>query len=55
MRYVHVLYLNQIGFTPLHWASQNGHLDVVKLLIERNAQIDVPAKVDEWVSQLSIM
>ena len=40
-----VLCLFQIGFTPLHWASWNGHLDVVKLLIKRNAEIDVPAKV----------
>ena len=38
-------FLNQTGFTPLHWASQNGHLDVVGLLIERDAQIDLPAKV----------
>ena len=40
---------NQIGFTPLHWASQNGHLDVVELLIEKDAQVDVPTKVQGWV------
>ena len=35
----------QIGFTPLHWASRNGHLDVVELLIEKDAQIVIPSKV----------
>ena len=35
----------QIGFTPLHYASQNGHTDVVELLIDHDAHIDVPTKV----------
>ena len=36
----------KVGATSLHYASQNGHLDVVKLLIERDAQvIDVQTKV----------
>ena len=38
-----------MGYTPLHWASRNGHLDVVKLLIEKDAQIDISSKVQEWV------
>jgi ankyrin repeat protein len=29
------------GCTGLHWASYGGHLDIVKLLLERNAPIDV--------------
>ena len=45
----------KVGVTSLHYASQNGHLDVVELLIERDAQIDVPAKVEEWASQSSGM
>ena len=35
----------QTGFTPLFYASESGHLDVMELLIERDAQIDLPAKV----------
>ena len=35
----------QIGFTPLHYASWNGHTDIVKLLIDHGAHIDVPTKV----------
>ena len=35
----------QIGYTALHYASQNGHITVVKLLIEHNVHIDVPANV----------
>ena len=35
----------QTGFTPLHYASQNGHTDVVELLIDLDALIDVPTKV----------
>ena len=42
----------KVGVTPLHYASRNGHLEVVELIIERDAQIiDVQTKVslDEWV------
>ena len=35
----------QVGFTPLHYASQNGHTDIVELLIDHGAVIDVPTKV----------
>ena len=31
--------------TPLHLASEEGHLPVVKLLVERGAQVNVP---DRW-------
>ena len=45
----------QAGFTPLFYAIESGHLDVMELLIERDAQIDLPAKVciyyiQEWMS-----
>jgi ankyrin repeat protein len=30
----------QDGFTPLHFASQNGHLPVVKVLVQSRANID---------------
>ena len=42
-----IRYLSQIGYTPLHYASRNGHTDVVEMLIENGAQIDVPAKVSK--------
>ena len=35
----------QIGYTPLHYASLNGHTDVVELLIDHDAHVDVPTKV----------
>jgi len=33
--------------TPLHLASQNGHLDVVEYLVNRNADINVSNKNDD--------
>ena len=35
----------QDGVSPLYMASQEGHDDIVQLLIERGAGIDLPAKV----------
>ena len=32
--------VNKTGWTPLHYASSNGHVDVIKLLIENHAYID---------------
>src|SRR4029434_2427180 len=31
---------NNDGETGLHWAAYGGHLDVVKLLLERNAPVE---------------
>ncbi|WP_425386629.1 ankyrin repeat domain-containing protein [Wolbachia endosymbiont (group A) of Barypeithes pellucidus] len=28
---------DQDGWTPLHWAVRNGHIDTVKTLIEKRA------------------
>ena len=35
----------QNGFTPLHGAAQNGHVDVVDKLLAAGAVMDVPSKV----------
>ena len=32
--------VNKTGWTPLHYAASNGHVDVIKLLIENHAYID---------------
>ena len=35
----------QEGLSPLYMASQQGHDDVVQLLLDGGARIDLPAKV----------
>ena len=32
------------GITPLHDASQNGHIEIVKLLVENGAAADAKSK-----------
>ena len=43
----------QIGFSSLHFASQNGHVAVVQLLIESQAKLDIKDNVS--VELLSCM
>ena len=40
------------GFTPLHLASQEGHTDMVSLLLEHKADVNCKAKV--WVTFLKL-
>ena len=35
----------QDGWTPLHWASYYGHLDVVKFLVEQGADKEAANEV----------
>jgi len=35
------------GYTPIHWASHRGHLDVVRELLARGAVVDA-AQDDGW-------
>lgn len=37
-------YFSQNGFTPLHLASQEGHTDMVSLLLEHKAEVNCRAK-----------
>ena len=43
-RYATFIYI-QDGFTPLHWASQNGHTDIVKQLLKAGANPHALTKV----------
>ena len=35
----------QNGWTPLHDASDEGHVEVVELLVQYNAQLDIKNRV----------
>jgi ankyrin repeat protein len=41
------------GFTPLHWASLNGHANVVKLLLASGAQTDARSQQGDTPLQLA--
>ena len=41
--------------TPLYGAAQGGHIDVVKLLIDGNAEIDCVCKVHSHVDRVTMM
>ena len=43
--YCFFVLLLQDGWTVLHWASYNNHLDVIKLLITNGADITAVDKV----------
>ena len=49
----HCQCLIQIGGTPLHYASESGNTDVVELLIDHDAHIDVPTMVHRSTSYYS--
>jgi ankyrin repeat protein len=42
------------GWTPIHWAAQNNHPGIVCLLLEKHADVNVPATFDEHKDCLAI-
>ena len=40
---------NQLGRTALHNASTEGHIEIVRLLLDRGANFDVTNKVRHYV------
>ncbi len=40
------------GWSALMWSSQNGHVDVAQLLLEKGAKVDVQGK-DGWLSLMA--
>lgn len=55
IRGYHILLTNtcmlQFGQTALHWASWNGHLAVVNILIANNADVHVTGNVGITVAE----
>ena len=47
-------FLKQCGNTPLHWASGSGETEIVKLLIEKGANIEATTNVLEHIPFLSV-
>ena len=41
--------LSQDGATPLHIASQNGHSDIVTILIKSGANINMAMNVSDYI------
>jgi len=38
---------DESGWAPLHWAARNGHEDIVKLLIDKGATIDIRTPISD--------
>lgn len=47
---IHTIIFIQEGETPLFCASLKGHVEVVKLLLERNAAVDLCNQVCKYYS-----
>ena len=47
--------LLQFSYTPLHYASQYGHVEVVKVLIDNQAGISATDNVSDYVVAVFII
>ena len=52
MNYVYIVLLHSLqnGVTPLILASHEGHKDIVEVLLNHGADVDLPSKVSVFVS-----
>ena len=52
MNYVYIVSYHSLqnGFTPLILASHKGHKDIVEVLLNHGAEVDLPNKVSVCVS-----
>ena len=52
MNYVYIVLYHSLqnGTTPLIAASQNGHKDIVEVLLNHGAEVDLPNKVGVCIS-----
>lgn len=42
-----IIYRDDHGFSPLHWACKEGHLKIVEMLIRRGARVNVTNMGDD--------
>jgi ankyrin repeat protein len=47
--------VNKPGWTPLHYAATNGHVEIIKLLLENYAFIDAPSPNDTTPLMMAAM
>ena len=54
MNYVYIVLLHSLqnGVTPLTFASHKGYKDIVEVLLNHGAEVDLPDKVSVCVSYL---
>lgn len=49
-----VMATDNFGRTPLHWSCRNGHVDVVKILLTKQASLDFRDKFGETALEMAV-